>query len=91
MAASGFAALKARIHAARFPIKSRAGLAGMGLLYFTIPLVAGYFVMRWTDDVARANLGERGEKLLAAKAAWGAPVVRATPRAGGGGGGSKDA
>ncbi len=62
-------ALKRRIHAFRIPIKSRAGLFAVGCFYFCVPLAAGYAIMHATNAIARENLGARGEKLLAMKAA----------------------
>ena len=61
------ARLKRRIHAFRAPIRSRWGLFGVGLLYFTVPSVAGYFVMQWSNSVRDRNLGGDGrrERLVA--------------------------
>jgi hypothetical protein len=50
------------------PIYTKTGRLGVGVLYFTVPLVVGYFVKAGSDYIARRNLGERGEKLLALKA-----------------------
>jgi hypothetical protein len=66
----GHARLKARIHSARFPIKSKAGLFAMGCVYFVTPVIGGYFLMDWATSVARKNLGANGEKLLESKARW---------------------
>lgn len=41
------AALKAKIHAARFPLPVY-GQRIMGTIYFTLPLIAGYNIMLWT-------------------------------------------
>jgi hypothetical protein len=68
--------LKARVHAYRAPIKSRFGLFAVGCVYFTVPLVVGYFVFHWSEGVRDSNLGTAGarrDKLLAAKARWGGP------------------
>ncbi len=73
--------LKERIHAFRMPIRSRAGLFAMGCFYFVIPLVAGKLIMDATTTIAAENNGARGEKLLAAKAAWAAPVRAGAPAA----------
>jgi hypothetical protein len=75
--------LKKRIHAFRLPIASRWGRAAMGCVYFTVPLVAGYFIMQATNGVRESNLGQHGELLLARKRDWerqvnpSATVVRA--------------
>jgi hypothetical protein len=71
--------LKARIHAMRFPIKSVWGRRAMGVVYFTVPIIAGWYVMEATNSMARANLGEGRAKLLAAKASWTAAPTRAAP------------
>lgn len=65
-------ALKKRIHAFRVPIKSRLGLFGMGCIYFTTPLVAGWFLMQWSNGIRDTNLGsdDRRQKLLEAKQKW---------------------
>ena len=56
--------LKKRIHAARFPIKSRYGRAAMGAVYVTVPLVFGYFLMQWTNAARDRNLGGPGRDAL---------------------------
>ena len=63
------AALKARIHGTRIPL-SPAGQRAMGVVYFSIPLVVGYATMRWTESIARANLGEHGERLVEHRRRW---------------------
>ena len=55
-------ALKRRIHAFRMPVRSRAGLAALSVFYFTTPIVAGVYIMRWTDRVAAENLREVRER-----------------------------
>ena len=62
-------AVKRRIHGFRIPIKSRAGRFAVGCFYFCVPIISGYIIMNVTNSIARRNLGERGEKLLAMKAA----------------------
>jgi len=66
------ARLKARIHAYRYPIHSRAGRFAMGCVYFFTPLIVGYWTMRATNVIANHNLGEEGqrEKLVAASRKW---------------------
>ena len=60
---SAHARLKARIHGTRFIIHSRSGRFAMGCLYLTAPCCAGYFVMNWTNGIAKGNLGQDGEIL----------------------------
>lgn len=62
--------LKRRIHQFRVPIHNKFGLFGVGLVYFSVPCIAGYFIMGWTEKIARENLGENNEKLLLAKSRW---------------------
>ena len=67
------ARLKARIHAFRYPINSRLGRFGVGCIYFSTPIIAGYWIMRFTNMQADRNLGAEGrrEKLIAASKKWG--------------------
>lgn len=46
--------LKKRIHSTRIPL-SATGQRLMGVVYFSIPVVCGYFVMKWTERRAAAN------------------------------------
>ena len=69
--------VKKRIHAMRFPIKSKWGRGLMGAVYFTVPLIVGWYTMKATNEMARENLGVKNEKLLAAKASWTAAPYRA--------------
>ena len=62
---SSFEDFKRRIHAFRMPISSRLGLNVMRVVYFTVPIVFGWYVMEATNSIARENLGVKGEKLLA--------------------------
>lgn len=62
--------LKRRIHAFRMPIRSRLGVFGMGCIYFSVPVVAGYYVMQWSNGLREANLGADRERLLEAKRRW---------------------
>jgi hypothetical protein len=52
----GHQRLKERIHATRIPL-GRSGQVAMGLFYFFSPLVAGYFIMQWTNGIAERNTG----------------------------------
>jgi hypothetical protein len=67
--------LKARIHAFRMPVHSRAGLNALRCFYVGVPLLLGYLTMQATNSIAKSNLGEHGELLLAAKAKWGPEEV----------------
>ena len=55
-------ALKERIHAYRFPLPP-GGQKFMGLVYFTIPVIAGYYVMQWAIGQSEKNLGPKGKRL----------------------------
>ena len=80
--AAAHARLKRRIHAFRVPIKSRAGLFAVSCLYFSVPLVAGWHIMKWSNARRDENLGERREKLERAAEQWGtAPMTAAGARA----------
>jgi hypothetical protein len=39
------------------------GRAVMGVVYFSLPLIAGYHIMNWSDRQAAARVGLRGENL----------------------------
>ena len=54
--------LKERIHAFRIPL-SPTGRRFMGFVYFTIPIISGYFLMQYVTSIAEKNLGENGSKL----------------------------
>ncbi|RLN93647.1 hypothetical protein BBJ28_00004195 [Nothophytophthora sp. Chile5] len=47
-------ALKKRIHSTRIPL-SKNGQRAMGVVYFVTPIVAGYYIMKWTERRAEAN------------------------------------
>lgn len=47
-------ALKKKIHSTRIPL-SKNGQRFMGLVYFTTPIVGGYYVMKWAERRADAN------------------------------------
>ena len=55
--------LKERIHAFRLPL-SPTGQKIMGLVYFCIPIIGGYYIMQAAIAQSYHNLGARGEKLL---------------------------
>lgn len=44
-----------RVHAFRIPLSPR-GQRFMGLVYFSIPVVAGYFIMQYALDQAEKNM-----------------------------------
>ena len=55
--------IKTAVHTAwRFPLPP-AGRAVMGLVYFTIPVVGGWYVMQWAISKSHDSIGERGELL----------------------------
>ncbi|KAF4318209.1 hypothetical protein G195_008570 [Phytophthora kernoviae 00238/432] len=47
-------ALKKKIHSTRIPL-SKNGQRVMGLVYFTTPIVGGYYVMKWAEHQADMN------------------------------------
>ncbi|KAL3780928.1 hypothetical protein HJC23_009134 [Cyclotella cryptica] len=55
--------LKHTVHTAwRYPLP-RWGQFAMGCVYFTIPVVGGWYVMQWAISKSVEEIGERGEKL----------------------------
>ena len=54
------------IHAVRIPLPAPARKA-MGLVYIFAPVVAGYYVMEWTNARRDANLGADGALLRGQK------------------------
>ena len=63
-ALGGHPSLKARVHAFRLPIRNPWLLRAVQLVYLLSPVAAGWFIMERTNAMARASLGDRGEKLL---------------------------
>ena len=55
-------ALKKRVHSFRLPLSPR-GVLLMQCVYFTIPVVGGWYVMQWAISKSHENIGLRGEKL----------------------------
>ncbi|KAJ1442099.1 hypothetical protein B484DRAFT_342882 [Ochromonadaceae sp. CCMP2298] len=47
--------LKKRIHAFRIPL-SPAGQRVMGFVYFSIPVIGGYYIMQWAISQSERNL-----------------------------------
>ncbi|CAK4116943.1 unnamed protein product [Aphanomyces euteiches] len=47
--------LKKRIHSTRIPLGPK-GKAVMTVVYFTTPIICGYFVMQWAQSKAKVNL-----------------------------------
>ncbi|KAG1701041.1 hypothetical protein DVH05_011284 [Phytophthora capsici] len=47
-------ALKKKIHSTKIPL-SKNGQRVMGLVYFTTPIIGGYYVMKWAESRADAN------------------------------------
>ena len=60
--------LKKRIHSFRMPL-SPLGQRVMGLVYFSIPVVGGYFVMQMAIGRAEVNLEKSKEKMLKSNSA----------------------
>ena len=58
--------LKKRIHNFRIPLSPRQ-IQVAKVVYFSVPVVAGYFIMEWAQEQSRLNLGEHGEKLVKAR------------------------
>lgn len=54
--------LKHKIHSFRIPL-SPSGQKAMGFVYFTIPVIFGFFIMQTAIGQAERNLGPQGEKL----------------------------
>jgi hypothetical protein len=54
--------LKKRIHNFRIPL-SVTGQRIMSLVYMSIPVIAGYFVMQYTIKISERNIGLQGSKL----------------------------
>lgn len=54
--------LKKRIHSFRMPL-SPAGQKGMAIVYFTIPIVIGFYIMQAAKGQADVNLGKDGSKI----------------------------
>lgn len=48
--------LKHKIHSTRIPL-GPAGRIGMGVFYLVSPVVAGYYIMQWTNKISERNLG----------------------------------
>ncbi len=62
--------LKARIHAYRLPIHSRAGRFGVGLVYFGTPCLVGYGLFQLTNKARDSNLGPNREILIERQRVW---------------------
>lgn len=59
----GHERLKQRVHTAwRYPLP-KWGRVVMGGVYFTIPVVGGYYVMQWAISISHETIGEHGELL----------------------------
>ena len=56
------ASLKERIHTYRIPLPP-AGQKLMGFVYFSIPIIGGYYIMQWAVSHSAMNIGARGERL----------------------------
>lgn len=51
--------LKERIHGFRMPL-SRKGRIAMNVVYFSIPVIGGHYIMQWAHGRAQINLREAG-------------------------------
>lgn len=51
--------LKERIHSFRMPL-SRRGQIAMNVVYFSIPVIGGHYLMKWAQERAKVNLREAG-------------------------------
>jgi hypothetical protein len=58
-------ALKKRIHSFRLPLSAPLR-AVMGLIYFSIPVIGGYYIMQAAIGQSEKNLGAHGERLRTA-------------------------
>jgi hypothetical protein len=58
-------ALKKRVHSFRIPL-SPTGIRIAQCVYFSIPVIGGYYVMQWAIGKSHENIGRRGEQLRAA-------------------------
>ena len=76
-----YARLVAQVHSIRLPIRSRAGRAGMGMIYVSVPCVLGWLSLQAVIAARNANLGTAGlvngdrPLLRAASARSGAPIA----------------
>lgn len=52
--------LIARVHSFRLPIRTRAGRAGMGMMYVSIPCVLGWLSLQAVIAARNTNLGTAG-------------------------------
>ncbi|CAB1114129.1 unnamed protein product [Ectocarpus sp. CCAP 1310/34] len=56
---AGHQRLKERIHNFRIPL-SRPGRIAMSIVYFSIPVVGGHYLMQWAQERAQVNLTDAG-------------------------------
>lgn len=56
-------ALKKKIHAFRLPLP-KWGVTVMKFVYFSIPLVFGYYCMQWTNSIAQRNFENAKDTLV---------------------------
>jgi len=57
--------LKKQIHGTRIPL-SKNGIRIMKVVYFTTPIVAGYYVMQWAQTQAQKNLAIDNDEIRSA-------------------------
>lgn len=51
--------LKERIHNFRMPL-SLPGRIAMNVVYFSVPIIGGHYLMKWAQERAQVNLTEAG-------------------------------
>ncbi|CAM9295151.1 unnamed protein product [Hapterophycus canaliculatus] len=51
--------LKERIHNFRMPL-SLPGRIAMNVIYFSVPVIGGHYLMKWAQERAQVNLTEAG-------------------------------
>lgn len=56
---AGHQRLKERIHNFRMPL-SRPGRIAMNVVYFSVPVIGGHYLMKWAQGRAQVNLTEAG-------------------------------
>jgi len=55
--------LKKRFHSFRIPLSPN-GRRIMGFVYFTIPVICGYYIMQGAIYRAETNVGAKGERVV---------------------------
>ncbi|TMW63033.1 hypothetical protein Poli38472_005651 [Pythium oligandrum] len=68
--------LKKRIHSFRIPL-SKNGQRAMSVVYFSVPVIGGYFVMKWAERRADRNFQLEEDKI---RNATGASTTKSVQR-----------